>query len=251
MFHWERYVKEAHNDIALAHKVKPIDELAGEIRCYQLGPYPSDGWGASLDRPEVPELALQKLDLDTPDPAQRYAKYLSKKYSIAGREYSWQPLPALSPSVEVFKSNQPLQMVPELRKRYDIRHDFQPEFGSSGTVYFAAVVTADEDEAVQYELRTHDFARVWVNVKEVFNSPKAKWHNESRRGGRFAALLRAGQNLILIKLEATRPLSAAVKTVEDDPAGWGFYLQSGFAGYPFPRHRERPYQLRPPVSRPA
>ena len=244
VFHWERYVEDAYKDIELASIVKPFDSLVKEIRCYHLGAYSSDGWGVSMDRSESPELALQAWsDLDDTD---KIEHYLTSVYSISNKEYCWQSAPQLSPSIDILNSNRPVEMVHELSKRYDIRVDYESLFGSKGgTAYFAAVVASYGEEAVQYELRTMDYARVWMNGVEVFQSPKATWYTQGHRGGKFPALLHTGENLIVIKIEATRrPLPPTVVKDRTDPEGWGFHLQKGLIVNEFHRHHIFPHTIK-------
>jgi hypothetical protein len=244
VFHWERYVEDAYKDIELAKQVKPFDLLAKEIRCYQLGAYPSDGWGTSMDRAESPESAFQAWS-DSIESG-RIEQYLSSFYTLFNKEHRWQPIPEFSPSLDILKGNKPVEMVHELSKRYDIRVDLESLYGpGQRTAYIAAVVVSDRDEAVHYELRTMDFARIWINGAEVFQSPKATWYTQGHRGGKFPALLRKGRNLILIKIEATRrPLPPTVVKDRTDPEGWGFHLQKGFIIDHFDRHHIYPHTIK-------
>lgn len=243
VFHWERYVEDAYKDIELAEAVRPLVELAGDIRCFRLGSYASDGWGASMDRAESPERALSELA--GAKEAADWSSYLSGTYAIEGREYRWEPIPELSPSLDILRSNRPVQMVKELSKRYDIRYLFADAYGGSGTAYFAAIVRSDRRTAMMYELRTADYARVWLNGGEVFQTPKGLWYTQGRRGGRFPVLLEPGDNLFVIKLEAARrPMPDSVITDREDPEAWGFHLERVSGGYHFMRHHIYPHTMR-------
>jgi len=248
VFHWERYVEDARKDIALALSVKPLQALSQEIRCFQLGAYASDGWGTAMDRVEMPEAELARLGgltATTTSSEDRWNSYLAQTFCIGSTDYVWEPVKALSPSLDVLQSGDPVRSIQELSKRYDIRHDFQSAYGEDGTAYMAVVIRSEQSDAALYELRTRDYAMVWVNGKAVFETPKGLWYTQGRRGGRFAVQLEQGDNLILIKVSATlRPMPDKIITHREDPERWGFHLERGFSGYTFDRHHIFPHTLR-------